>query len=246
MNAPPGLDILYIDEELLAVIKPAGIPVIHDSHRPELVNLTQRLEVQFGKLWVLHRLDLDTSGVLLYARSAAAHRQLSHQFEARSVKKTYHLLACGVFRWRHIEADTPLRLNGDRSHRTVPDPLNGKPAKTEFSILQPFGRNLYLISASPYTGYTHQIRAHLSSLNGCILNDHLYRPHPFPPGATAPFDPTPCEEWAAQRLPIRRLALHASEIRFIHPSSQDEMVISAPFPGDFARSVEILNKTSQA
>lgn len=237
---------LYIDDEILAVNKPAGISVIHDSHRPDQENLTRLLECHYGRLWVLHRLDRETSGVILYARNAAAHRVLSHQFQMRMVGKSYHLLACGDFSWQSIEVDAPLRLNADRRHRTIADPKTGKPAKTQFTVLQVFAHNLYLLSAKPLTGYTHQIRAHLASINGCILNDALYRPHPFAPEDAPPFDPAPCEAWWRESLPIRRLSLHASDIHFTHPVERVEKTIIAPYPEDFARSLEILNKTGQA
>ncbi len=245
MSKLPAPAVLYSDDWILAVAKPAGVSVIHDSHRLEEGTLTQRLEGEFGKLFVVHRLDRETSGVLLYARNREAHRQLSSQFENRAVKKVYHLLACGQFEWKSTDVNLPLKVNGDRRHRTVIDTQAGKPASTRFSVIQSFGSGLNFLSASPSTGYTHQIRAHLSSLNACILFDRLYRPHPFPPGEILSFDHAPAEEYASRVLPIRRLALHASEIRFSHPIQGDERTINAPFPDDFKESLDILNKTGQ-
>lgn len=239
-------EILYEDEAILAVNKPAGFSVIHDNHRPDTATLVEILSAQFGRLWIVHRLDRETSGVLLFARTEQAHQRLNSQFQSRAVKKTYHLLACGVFVWQSIEVTTSLRVNGDRLHRTIVDLNAGKSAQTNFFIQEAFTRQIFLIKANPLSGYTHQIRVHLSSLNGCILYDRLYKPHPFPPQSAEPFEPKDSMEWISRNLPIRRLALHASEITFLHPLHNDTQRICARFSQDFEASLAMLKTTDQA
>ncbi len=239
-------DILYEDEAILAVNKCAGISVIHDRLRLDAPTLLEVLSAQFGRLWVVHRLDRETSGVMLFARTEQAHKHLNCQFQSRNVRKTYHLLACGGFPWQSIEVNAPLRINGDRQHRTIVDLQAGKPAQTNFEILQKYSHNLYFLSANPHSGYTHQIRVHLASLNGCILYERLYKPYPIPPQTTLPFDSKPCMEWISKVLPIRRLALHASEITFRHPLQNDIRQINARFPVDIEASISILKTTGQA
>lgn len=245
MAEPEIGSVLLLDECILAVNKPAGSSVIHDSRRPEEVTFYDQMKSKYGPLWIVHRLDRDTSGVILFARNEQSHRFLNNQFQARTIKKTYHLLACGAFSWLEIEVDLPLHVNGDRRHRTIVDLSKGKPARTEFKVLQAYDHNIYYIQATPHSGYTHQIRAHLSSLNGAILFDRLYKPHPFHLTDIIPFNTSQSDAWVSQYFPIRRLALHASTIIFDHPNSGELITISAPFPEDFIQSLSNLNKTGQ-
>src|SRR5512133_3946911 len=100
MNATGAADIgdliLYQDETLLAVNKPAGLRTIPDGYNPTLPYLAALLEPAFGRVWVVHRLDKDTSGAILFARTAESHRALNQQFEQRKVKKEYHAIAVGM------------------------------------------------------------------------------------------------------------------------------------------------------
>ncbi len=237
--------VLYLDDFILAVNKPAGISVIHDSRRPQEATFYDQMKRLYGSLWVVHRLDRETSGVLIFARSEQAHRVLNEQFQARMVSKTYHLLACGFFSWQATEVDLPLRVNGDRRHRTIVDLSNGKPAITAFTILQAYEHSLFFIQAAPKSGYTHQIRAHLTSLNGAILCDRLYEAHPFPQTDALPFDATQTDAWVKLNLPIQRLALHATTIAFVHPDGGNPITVLAPFPEDFSQSLTILKQTGQ-
>jgi RluA family pseudouridine synthase len=218
--------ILYIDEALLVVDKPAGLPTLPDGYQPDAPCLIGLLKLSFAPLWVVHRLDKDTSGVIVFARSAAAHRQLNTQFEQRQAEKRYHALAHGSPLWEETTVDLPLRPNGDRRHRTVIDPQRGKPASTSLRLLQRFD-NYTLLEATPHTGRTHQIRAHLAALGFPIAADALYGPktsHPPPP--------------------IARLALHAYSLQLLHPLSQAQISFQAPCPADFLQAVQQLGPTT--
>ena len=189
--------IIYSDNSLLVVNKPAGLRTIPDGYDPTLPHLSGSLTPEYGRVWTVHRLDKDTSGVIVFARSAESHRSLNAQFSARETRKEYHALVVGLPAWDEQQINLRLRVNGDRRHRTVVDAWRGKPATTSFTVLARYpAYSLALISAQPHTGYTHQIRAHLAAIQFPVLADALYR-------AQLPFDITP------PPLPITRTALHA-------------------------------------
>jgi RluA family pseudouridine synthase len=237
---------LLLDQHLLAVNKPAGWLVLPDGYDPTIPNLRDHLSAEFGKLWVVHRLDKETSGVLVFTRSASAHQWLNIQFSGRQVEKMYQFLACGKVEFESCEADFPLRVNSDRAHRTVVDPKRGKPAKTVFHIHRLFPGGIVELIACPFTGYTHQIRAHAAAVGFWLLNDHLYHPWSGSPllSDTRPWLP---DEYRllVKTLPIQRIALHARTLKFLHPSTNAVVEISADFPQDYQNTISVLNQAGQ-
>lgn len=215
--------ILAADKDLLAFDKPSGLRTIPDGYDRTLPTVASLLEPEWGRLWIVHRLDKDTSGVLLLARTPDAHRDLSRQFQNHQVQKVYVALCLGVPKWSEKIIDLPLRVNGDRAHRTIHDPNKGKLARTALRLLG--SREYYsLIEARPSTGYTHQIRAHLALAGLPLLGDPLYA---YPPAWIGPrLDP-------AFAPPLNRTALHARSITFYHPGSHMSTTISSPDPADF-------------
>jgi RluA family pseudouridine synthase len=219
------IPVLWVDDALLVIDKPSGLLSLPDGFDASLPYLQSCLEPEFGKLWIVHRLDRETSGVLVLARSAEAHHLLNDQFSGRLVKKIYHAITIGAPSWEETQAESPLRKNGDRQHRTVIDFRYGKPASTGLRVLEVFP-SAALIEASPHTGYTHQIRAHLTSLGLPLLGDRLYTLPAAGHALTSPADGI-----------IDRVALHALEIHFIHPITHQEMDFSAPYPPDFENAL---------
>jgi RluA family pseudouridine synthase len=223
---------------LLAVSKPAGLLTIPDGYNPQLPHLAGLLQAKFGHLWVVHRLDKDTSGVVILARSAEAHRRLNEQFSRRSVQKTYLAIAAGHPAWEVILADFPLRVNGDRAHRTVIDSRRGKPAATDLQVQARYPSGWSLVQAQPHSGYTHQIRAHLAWLGHPIANDPLYAV----PRQSPAYDPN-----RLARLPLAgldRLALHAYRVELTHPFSGEPLVFTASQPDDFSTALYQLEAES--
>lgn len=218
-------DVLYMDADLLAINKPAGLLSIRDGYHPDLPFTASLLEPQFGKLWIVHRLDKDTSGIMILARTAAAHAHLNTQFSHRKVEKIYHCVAVGCPDVDHFMIDIPLQVNGDRRHRTIPNHVLGKAASTEIHVLERFSNKFFFLSACPATGYTHQIRSHLAATGFAILSDSLYTPR-SEPFASLP-EIFPGYPW------INRMALHASKISFLSPSTNQPVSFTAPFPADF-------------
>ncbi|GIV66348.1 MAG: RluA family pseudouridine synthase [Chloroflexota bacterium] len=239
------IDTLYIDEHLLVVNKPAGLRVIPDGYQKHLPDLHHLLMERFGKLWVVHRLDRETSGVNLFARDAHTHRFLNQQFQNRQIKKVYHLFAIGPPLTNTVEIKFPLRINGDRAHRTVIDFQKGKSASTLVRVIQLLPKNILLIEAEPQSGYTHQIRAHISAAGYWLLNDPLYFPWNNPPShkEARPHLPSHYRE-ICQDLPVRRIALHSYKIEFFHPALQRPLQVLAPYPEDFKMTLHRLKNES--
>ncbi|MBN1666547.1 MAG: RluA family pseudouridine synthase, partial [Anaerolineales bacterium] len=167
-----------------------------------------------------HRLDRETSGVMLLARNPEAHQALNEQFAAHQVSKLYRALVAGQPDWDEQLVDLPLRTQVGRRNRTAVDPEQGKPASTHFKVLErlPAGA---LLEARPLTGRMHQIRAHLYALGLAILSDPLY-------GSGEP------------SAHIARLALHASRISCWHPRSGALLQFEAPEPSDFCAALAVM------
>jgi RluA family pseudouridine synthase len=214
------LPLLFSDKHLLAVNKPAGLPTLPDGYQPDAPCLINLLKQQYDRVWVVHRLDKETSGVMVFARSAATHRALNIAFDSREVGKVYHAIVSGIPAWHAYTIDLPLRPDGDRRHRTVVDRQHGKPALTHLRVLERFAQHA-LIEAKPETGRTHQIRAHLGALGLPLAGDRLYG------GKDA-------------LALITRVALHACSIQFEHPVTHEQLKLEAPYPDDFSHLLEQL------
>ena len=223
MATAPDIPIIYCDPHLLAVNKPAGLPTLPDGYRPDAPYLVGLLKRDYAPLWVVHRLDRQTSGVVVLARSAEVHRGLNLAFDSRAVSKTYHALIVGRPAWAERAIDLPLRTDGDRRHRTVVDAQRGKPAVTHARVITRYDRYA-LIELQPETGRTHQIRAHLAAIGYPLAGDELYG-------------------GIMDEQLITRSALHARSIRFAHPIIHEEMQFEAPYPQDFVAALEYLART---
>lgn len=208
------MDILYIDQWLLIVNKPSGLLSIQDGYDPQLPHIRNLLAPEYDRCWIVHRLDKETSGAIVVARTKECHRALSLLFEKREIIKSYWAVVEGVLSENKIEIDLPLRINGDRKHRTVIDQVNGKPASTSIEFIGNY-EDYSLVSASPHTGYTHQIRAHLAYIKHPILGDSLYNSRP--------------KENTFDQM-IKRLALHSFSLKFVHPFTNKNLEVIAPFP----------------
>jgi tRNA pseudouridine32 synthase/23S rRNA pseudouridine746 synthase len=221
-NFPP-VPILYLDDILLVINKPAGLPSLQDGYDPAAPHVRSLLKPHFGRVWIVHRLDRGTSGVLLLARTAEAHRALNTQFDQRQVSKIYHALVIGSPDWETKTVDLPLRIDVGHKHRTVVDPEGGKPAITCLRVLERFAA-FTLVEAAPETGRTHQIRAHLAAVGHPLVSDEQY-------GGNLAGDNPPV---------IPRLGLHARQLTIEHPVQHTILCFEAPYPEDFTKALELL------
>lgn len=223
------LPILYEDAHLLAVDKPAGL-VAHPAYKHPngtLADLIFARQAARGepRPWLLHRLDRETSGVVLFAKTELARRALVRQFERRTVHKCYLALTVGAPPSDAGEIDAPLRRDPTDRRRTILA-ADGQPSRTAYRVLA--ARSGYaLVLAEPLTGRTHQIRAHLASVGAPLLGDTRY----LPAGRLA-------------TSPAPRAMLHARSARFRYPGTGAPFTLSAPPPEDFIAAAALLGLRS--
>ena len=215
------MKIIHEDEHILVIDKPAGLSVLPDGWEKDTPYLLKTLEADHGKLWVVHRLDKTTSGVMVFARDAEMHRDLNLQFENHEAEKIYHAIVEGNPKWNEKIAKHPLRVNVGHRHRTKVDDKNGKPSETRFKVLKRYQESA-LVEAKPMTGRTHQIRVHAYALGHPLLGDTLYS--------------------AEETNIIIRPALHASYL-MIHINGE-RRTFKASYPDDFRMALESFDTAS--
>ena len=223
--APVTPPILYEDGDLLAVAKPAGM-VGHPAYRHPSgtlfdVILARQLARGEARPCLLHRLDRDTSGVVLLAKTVAARRSLVRQFERRQVRKWYLALVCGQPAQPHGAIVQPL-LRDPRDRRRVVVDAAGQPATTRYRVLAADDAHA-LVLAEPLTGRTHQIRAHLAWLGHPIIADATYA--------------APNADEVDAHIAAPRQLLHAWALDVRHPVGGDQLRLVAPLPFDFAAAL---------
>jgi 23S rRNA pseudouridine1911/1915/1917 synthase len=240
------LDVLYEDEAIIVINKPADLPV-HPPKAGRGGTLANALLFHFEKLsgdpvrpGIVHRLDADTSGVIVCAKDDSAHFKLAKQFEERTVKKEYIAIVRGRMKDATGTIDKPIARHPDHyeMQRVHPD---GKPALTEFEVLEAW-RRFSLLRLRPRTGRTHQIRVHLSAINHPVVGDRLYsRRPPLTRSEVLRHPPQPGEPPL-----IARQALHAAAIEFAHPRTGEVMRFEAPLPADMQRTLAALREPPPA
>lgn len=209
--APPDSapEILHEDHELIFVNKPAGLLSV-PGKGPDMQDcLIARLKIAFPEILLVHRLDLDTSGVMVFARTPHAQRHLGLQFEKRQTRKIYLALVAGHVAARAGTVDLPLSVDWPNRPRQKVCHETGRPAQTDWALIR------HDVSSSrmrlmPVTGRSHQLRVHMREIGHPILGDPLY--------ATGPVRAHP------------RLMLHAQSLRVRHPDGGRGLTISAPVP----------------
>ena len=242
------LDILYEDEHLIVINKQAGL-VVHPgagNYSGTLVNAllyhcADSLSGIGGVMrpGIVHRLDKDTSGVMLAAKTDQAHQGLAAQLEDRSLSRVYKALVLGVPQPRKGSVDQPLARDHRNRLKMAVNTRSGKAAKTHYQVITDYRGALCLLECKLESGRTHQIRVHMAYIGFPLIGDPLYGPQRTAVTAALKrggYEP----EVAAEIVTFPRQALHAAAISFIHPVSGEEMAFDAPMPDDFARLIEVL------
>lgn len=231
------LDVLFEDKHMLAVNKQAGMIVHPGAATGEDTLVHALLAHCAGSLsgiggverpGIVHRLDKETTGVIVVAKSDKAHRALADQFATRSLKKEYVALVAGVPQLLSGSIDRAISRHPTHRHRmTIGE--GGKPARTDWERAEAFGDIAALLRCQIFTGRTHQIRVHLKSLGHPILGDPLYG---WKPDTRLSQQPD-------------RVMLHAEHLVLMHPISGKELDLRAPLPKDFVKMIQVLRKAAR-
>ena len=239
-NKNNGYSVIYSDDDIVVLNKSSGVLIAQDRYNPTAPRLDLLAEKEFGRLFAVHRLDKDTSGVIIYARNEAAHKGLSLQFEQRKVHKTYHALVYGHPLWQDLHVDLALQPDGDARHRTVVNKRFGKASVTDFRLIGSCGPYSW-IEAKPLTGRTHQIRVHLQANGLSIVCDPLYSGNQKPVRLSEIKKKWNGDEEEERPL-LSRLALHAYKIELTHPVSNQPLSFTVPYPKDMEATRKQLSK----
>lgn len=223
--------ILFEDERLLVINKPSGIAVHGGSGLSfGLIEALRVLRSDGQYLELVHRLDRDTSGCIIVAKKRSALRHLHEQLRQKKMDKTYHALVDQVWPEKRTKVSAKLQKNQIQSgERMVFVDENGKPSETRFSLLKSWHR-CSLVEAKPITGRTHQIRVHCQYAGHPIANDVKYGNENF--------------SQYIKELGCKRLFLHAKKISFIHPLTEENMLITAPYDYELNKLMEKLNASN--
>ncbi|MFC1492417.1 RluA family pseudouridine synthase [candidate division KSB1 bacterium] len=239
------LDIIYQDEDIAVVNKPVDM-MVHPAgnmYSGTLVNaLLYHIDNLSGingvlKPGIVHRLDMDTSGVIVIAKNDQSHRHLQEQFEYRTMQKTYLAVIWGCPDKKEGEIDKAIKRS-KRNRQKMISGEHGKESLTLYKVIEVF-RFLSLLEVYPRSGRTHQIRTHMASIGHPVFGDNMYR------GRDQRLDGlTSKDRQSAEKLlsSFPRQALHAQQIVLFHPSTEEEMVFSAPLPEDMENLLKVLRR----
>ncbi len=240
---PIPLKILYEDEDLLALNKPPGLTVHPGAGQSSgtLVNALLHHCPDLGGIGdvqrpgLVHRLDKDTSGVMVVAKTERAHQALIKQFKNRQVDKRYLALVWGRFSENQGEIEEEIGRHPTQRHKMAVTSRRGRPAATSWRRLQEYPGPFSWLELKLHTGRTHQIRVHLSSLGHPVVGDKIYgagdrRLLVLPP------------ELTELRPLVRRQALHAWKLRLKHPCRDFELDLEAPLPEDLQKILDFLEQ----
>ncbi|QUS36473.1 pseudouridine synthase [Falsirhodobacter algicola] len=208
---PPDtpLRVIHADDRIVVVDKPPGLLSVPGRGEDRADCLIARLRAEFPDILLIHRLDLDTSGVMVFARDKAAQGDISQQFEKRLTRKVYAARLDGRLEPETGRVDLPLIVDWPNRPRQHVDHAAGKPAQTDWQVLAHEG-NTTRVALMPLTGRSHQLRVHMRETGHAILGDPLYA------------------EGAAREHP--RLMLHAETLRIRHPGTGRSQTFAAPVP----------------
>ncbi len=226
------LEIVYLDDHLVVVDKPSGL-VVHPAHghyEDTLINALIAKDITLSpagaplRPGVVHRLDKDTSGLIVLARTRDAHMELQKAIKERRVKRIYKVLSCGNIYRSRFQIEAPITRHRKEIVKMTVDFERGKNAYTYFEVLRNY-RNFTYLKAELGTGRTHQIRVHLASIGHPVAGDPIY-------GGIK----------CSRALPLKRLFLHATRLEFRHPATGKMMAFESELPEELKKTLDYLDE----
>jgi len=200
--------ILHVDEDIIMVNKPSGMLSVPGRGPDKQECLLSHIQTLYPDALIVHRLDMDTSGLMVLARSKESHRHLSRQFQERQTQKSYLAVCSGKPTETHGKIALPMRCDWERRPLQMIDFVHGKYAETHWQLQQQLPQS-FVVKLTPITGRSHQLRLHMKSLGHPILGDNLYA------------DPV-----SLTLTP--RLMLHAQQLSFTHPTQLTTVNFTCP------------------
>ena len=200
----------YADNDIVIANKPSGLLSVPGRGPEKQECLASHLLPLYPTIKVVHRLDMDTSGLMVLALNAEAHRHLSRQFQERETSKTYHAICAGIPSKKQGAIKLPMRCDWEKRPLQMIDFKQGKSAETHWKVIQQ-NSDTFLVELTPITGRSHQLRLHMKSLGHPILGDNLYA------------DPIALKQ-------SNRLQLHATQLSFKHPHTLQTLSFTAAHP----------------
>lgn len=234
-----AIPVIYEDDYLLVLSKPAGFLTLPDRYDRNAPNLKNYLEKKFDEIYVVHRLDKDTSGVIIFAKDLDSHKFLNQQFEQNLIKKIYHVVVSGVIIDDEMKIDIPISQDYRKPGRSKPS-ATGKDSLTILRVLERF-RNTTLVECNLVTGRHHQIRVHCSAIGHPLLVDEFY-------GRSDAFFLSSIKKKykykknEVERPLISRVTMHSYSVDFIHPVTNESLSLTAEYPKDFEALLKMLRK----
>ena len=201
------LDIIYLDDDIIVLNKTAGLLSVAGKGKELSDCLEARVKVKFRKATIVHRLDCDTSGLIVMAMHIDAHRNLSRQFEMREVKKTYIAEVVGKVEKKTGEINAPIRCDIENRPKQIIDFENGRSAITKWQVIE-YKDKTTILELTPITGRTHQLRLHMQYIGHAIIGDRIY---------------------ADDKIfnMAKRLHLHAEKLEFTQPITKQEISLTS-------------------
>ena len=209
-QSPEVPPVIFADNKLIVFEKPTSLLSVPGIGPEKADCLVARAQADFPGARIVHRLDRDTSGLIVLARDADTHRELSRQFQDREVDKTYEAIAGGILAIDEGMIDAAIRKDMDNPPRQMIDDVQGRSSQTRWMVMER-GDDCTRVQLFPLTGRSHQLRLHLQSIGHPILGDDLYAPDEM-------------------RARVDRLMLHATILEFTHPSSGKRLIFESPAP----------------
>jgi RluA family pseudouridine synthase len=238
---PFSVPILYQDDDLIAFDKPSGLLIAPDRWDKKQENLMDMIHQNIGAdIFNVHRIDRETSGIVLCAKNKTSLDYLTGQFQARSVQKRYLAIVLGSPLSDEMTIDLPIMEDPSNPGVMMAKKKLGKPAETKICVITRW-RGYSLLEAFPITGRTHQIRVHLKAIGCPVVGDPVYSDGRglFLSEIKRAYKQ---KEEETERPLLGRLALHAEKIEIRHPKSKEMIAIKSPIPKQFEVSIKYLKK----